>query len=87
MMNIQKKMMLTEFAFGLKKKITSFAALKMNKKGERKMAPVLFLISCVGLYLCCRKMFQILFGVYKDFKKVEHAYHCIKKDYMTAQGF
>jgi hypothetical protein len=48
------------------------------------MAPILFLISCVGLYLCSKKICQILFGVYKDFKKVEHAFHCIKKDFTSA---
>ena len=58
---------------------------KIKTKGETgKMAPVLFLISCVGLYLCSKKICQILFGVYKDFKKVEHAFHCIKKDFTSA---
>jgi hypothetical protein len=49
------------------------------------MAPVLFLISCVGLYMCSKKMYRILFDTYKDFKKVENAFHSIKKDFTSAK--
>ena len=73
-----------EFRFCMKnqKQITlNFTDMMRNKK----MAPVLFLISCVGLYMCSKKMYRILFDTYKDFKKVENAFHSIKKDFTSAK--